>query len=384
MKNDFAKIATKTFGLLCVLLALAAWGATLPNQGRMEYVHELIDHAREERVAQPREGGYYQILMRPAKGQGVLRHTPIEFLTLSKIVRTAAQADDIYQFNSFRIYEPKPNLDFPNSVEGPVQTNSFGLFDRERSLEKQPGVRRIAVFGDSVIRGYGVTLDERFTSVLEARLNSGHGEKVEIINFAVPAYNLTQTFDVVMEKAPAFHPDVYVLAMTDITGARTLWADPFIQIVQDKQNLKYDFLRDLAKQSDITSEDSKELGRWKLAPYRESIMRELLLKIKAHAEQQQAKLVVFLVPSAQDQNIVDDGFAPLRQCLQGTGIPVVDASQTFKGTDLDNLRVSWHDLHPSAEGHKLIGENLYNKLYENPEAWKALTGISRNASSSGQ
>lgn len=374
MKTDFVKSGAKTLGLLCALLVLAAWGTTLRNQGRMEIVHELINHAREQRVTQLREGGYYESLMRPQKGQTAVRHTTIELITLSERERTAAQETDIYKFNSFRIYEARPNLDFPNSVEGPVKTDSHGLFDYEHSFEKPANIRRIALFGDSVIRGFGVSLEERFSTVLEKKLNSNGSRHFEAVNFAVPAYYLAQTYDVVMEKAPAFHPDVYVLGMTDITGARPVWSDPLIQIIQDKQDLKYDLLRNIVKESEIKSSDSKELGRWKLAPYHESTLRELFMKMKARVKQHSAKLVVFFVPSAQDQDALDGGFEPLRECLKGTGIPIVDASDTFKGTDLDNLRLSWHDMHPNAQGQRMIADALYNKLRENPEAWAAITG----------
>jgi len=384
MNSNFSKSGAKTFGLLCVLLGLAAWGTTLPNEGTMEYVHELINHAREQRVAQLREGGYYESLMRPEKGQTVVKHTIIEMITLSERVRTAAQETDIYKFNSFRIYEARPNLDFANSVEGPVKTDSHGLFDYEHSLEKPANARRIALFGDSVIRGFGVSLEERFSTLLEKKLNSQGRGNFEIVNFAVPAYYLPQTYDVVLEKAPAFHPDVYVLGMTDITGARPVWSDPLIQIIKDQQDLKYGSLRNVVKESGIKSTDSKELGRWKLSLYRERTMRELFLQMKANVEHQSAKLVVFFVPSAQDQNALDGGFEPLRECLKGTGIPIVDASDTFKGADLDNLRLSWHDMHPDHKGHSMIADNLYRKLRENPDAWLAITGEPNDSTKTGR
>lgn len=51
-----------------------------------------------------------------------------------------------------------------------VSYSSFGLRDSEHSLQKAPGVFRIAVLGDSYIEGLQVPLDSVFSKVLERTL----------------------------------------------------------------------------------------------------------------------------------------------------------------------------------------------------------------------
>src|SRR5437762_1953744 len=61
-----------------------------------------------------------------------------------------------------------------NRTEGEayVQINSQGLRDREHSLDKPPGVYRIAVLGDSYAEAMQVAIDEAFWSLLPAQLES--------------------------------------------------------------------------------------------------------------------------------------------------------------------------------------------------------------------
>src|SRR5258707_4300583 len=69
--------------------------------------------------------------------------------------------------SSFLVYEPKPNLRVVHPLEGAVETNSYGFFDREHALKKPAGTIRIATFGDSIARGWGRS--EEHTSELQSR-----------------------------------------------------------------------------------------------------------------------------------------------------------------------------------------------------------------------
>src|SRR6185437_7048589 len=229
-------------------------------------------------------------------------------------------------------------------TEGPVETNSYGFFDREHGLDKPAGVRRIAIMGDSITRGWGLPMADRYTSLLEKMLNDKSGEsgkKFEVLNFAVTAYTMTQIYDVTLEKASRFHPDVYVLALTPLSASPS-WGSQIASLVQKKRDLKYHFLRDLVKQSGLRSDDSADLSNWKLAPYREATLREILLRLQTFVHHQDAQLLVVIVPSVEGQDILALRLRPLDSILKGTRIPVVDVSDSFKGGDIDALRLNWH------------------------------------------
>ena len=102
-------------------------------------------------------------------------------------------------------------------------TNSFGMANPEYGYEKPPHTRRVAWLGDSVSVGpYGGS----FETLLENRLNQDSPvlgiEKFQMLNFSVPGYILLQKMDVALEKAPKFHPDIYIVQLDsqEIVGPR--------------------------------------------------------------------------------------------------------------------------------------------------------------------
>lgn len=378
LNSNFTKGMKISLSLLLALLVVAALAPKLPAVGGMSWARYVVDLARERHSYTFGESnGYYETLMAPSSSAGPNKFPPVALLTQSKLERTRIPGDQLFEADPFLIYKPKPNLDLANTSEGDVKTNAYGFFDRPWPLAKPPGTRRIVVFGDSVIRGTGVTYDQRFESLLQNKLNTGSGQHYEILNLAVGGYMLTQMFGMAMEKAPPFHPDVYVIAVTDRT-ANPIWAKYLAKLVLDGQDLRYGVLRKIVAEAGVTKKDSAATAQQKLAPYRESAMRAIFLDLKAHAEQNSARLVVFFVPSLQEEAVIDASFQPVRESLQGTGIPMVDASHTFSNYDHDQFRLDWFDQHPNVAGHRMIAENLYNKLHEDPAAWAAFTGPDSN------
>ena len=96
--------------------------------------------------------------------------------------------------------------------------------------------------------------------------------------------------------------------------------------------------------------------------------------MKDYTDGQSVPLVILLVPTAEDQYMTDHRFMALRTIVNQTSISVIDLTDTFSGIDIDPLRINWSDHHPSATGHRMIADNLYNKLLKNPDAWAAITG----------
>jgi lysophospholipase L1-like esterase len=102
------------------------------------------------------------------------------------------------------------------------RVNAEGLRGDETTVEKPPGVRRIAVLGDSIAFGYWVADEDGFPRQLQAMLNApgAAGGRVEVLNFGVPGYNLDQEIEALRTKALAFSPDLVVVAfcLNDLEG----------------------------------------------------------------------------------------------------------------------------------------------------------------------
>lgn len=96
-----------------------------------------------------------------------------------------------------------------------VRINDKGLRDAPRPYAKPPHTKRILVLGDSFVFGYGVEAPQRFTNLLEARLNSTksstNAQHYEVISAGVPSWGTTDELLYLQEEGLKYHPDIVLL-----------------------------------------------------------------------------------------------------------------------------------------------------------------------------
>jgi len=116
---------------------------------------------------------------------------------------------------------PNPKLGFelrPNShVASEVDYRINGEGFRGAPLTaRRPGVRRVAVFGDSIVFGYWVSEADAFPAQLGELL----GSRVEVLNLGVPGYNLDQEVESLRLRVDALQPDLVVFGfcLNDLDG----------------------------------------------------------------------------------------------------------------------------------------------------------------------
>jgi len=116
--------------------------------------------------------------------------------------------------------------------------NGRGLRDREYTLEKPPGVRRVLAFGDSFTFGSGIADGATFTDVAEARLDG-----VEILNLGVPGYGLDQILLSFLALGAAWQPDDVVVFLNSHVAGRHLTgivADGAVHVPADLTAVAFD------------------------------------------------------------------------------------------------------------------------------------------------
>jgi len=94
--------------------------------------------------------------------------------------------------------------------------NSFGIRDREYALNKEEGVFRIIVLGDSFTEGYGVNIEDTFIKKLEWLLNSDEtakDNKYEVLNFGCAGYSPLLEYILLKQKGMKFDPDLVILML---------------------------------------------------------------------------------------------------------------------------------------------------------------------------
>lgn len=130
-------------------------------------------------------------------------------------------------------YTVKDNFHLKSGVFS-VRTNSRGMRGPEPRSGKEPGVTRIAILGESSAFGYLVNDGEEAARLLENLLWST-GYKVEVINAAVPGYNLYQTKTRFEADVATLRPDVVLLYLGWNDLAYVVSDEPLAQRFRTRQ-----------------------------------------------------------------------------------------------------------------------------------------------------
>lgn len=102
----------------------------------------------------------------------------------------------------------------PGSVahaEVDYRINSRGMRGSELTEQKRPGLRRVAMLGDSIAFGYWVDERDALPRQLQDLLEQSGAGPVEVLNFGVPGYNLEQETELLRTAALRFAPDLVVV-----------------------------------------------------------------------------------------------------------------------------------------------------------------------------
>ncbi len=283
--------------------------------------------------------------------------------------------------NSARQYGLRPNV---RSIQTGVwvETNSLGFREKEYSLERTAGVRRIAVLGDSYTQGVGVEFSETFSKRLEAEL-SRSGNAHEVINFGVSGYNTVMELATFREVAAKFRPDLvivaYVLNDTErwgssgqvqeaggearsrltaahegLKGISTLYRylSPKVGAVFGLFNARYAIG---TTDQIIRSFEENSLG------WIES--RQALLDIAGEARKAGARTLVIVFPMMLDFATYPLGPAHDRitQFCKDNGIDVLDLLSRFEHEKVSDLVVML-DGHPNSRAHRIFADEILRYL----------------------
>jgi|AGTN01.1.fsa_nt_gi hypothetical protein len=147
--------------------------------------------------------------------------------------------EDFFHYEPFLGYRHFPSKLITYRSEGFSQgrMSKEGLRDREYSIEKPAGVKRIAFLGDSLTEGIQVDLFSTFAKKMECMLNgkcalglsstegvevvrpqTKSSKKYEVINFGCSAYGTVQEYLAFLSQARQYKPDICILcySITDI------------------------------------------------------------------------------------------------------------------------------------------------------------------------
>ncbi len=101
--------------------------------------------------------------------------------------------------------------------ENYVRINHDGNRDLDRALDAPADTLRIAFIGSSETEAEEVSLEKTFEAVIERELREagpGHWSNVEVMNFGVAGYGMSQEYLTLRDHVWKYHPKIVVLATT--------------------------------------------------------------------------------------------------------------------------------------------------------------------------
>jgi len=121
-----------------------------------------------------------------------------------------------YQPDRQRGYALRPNAEGWEVMENEVyiRVNSGGLRDRERPAPRPKQTLRVAALGSSEAAAFEVPLEETFEAEIERNLApiiARRGSRVEVLNFGVPGYSLSQQYLTLKNDVWKYAPQIVVL-----------------------------------------------------------------------------------------------------------------------------------------------------------------------------
>jgi hypothetical protein len=296
---------------------------------------------------------------------------PDQNITLRQMIR--------HSDNPRIIYELIPNLSV-QFVNKRVTINSHGFRGLEYSRSEDKKTTRIVGLGDSNMFGWGVSDDEYFLVLLEKYLNQStpFDSSWEVINMAVPGYNTVMEVEIFKGNGINYKPDIVVISYVmndfdlpnfireeeDYFSFRRSFAVEYFsnRLMNRSRTLKDDFIdapRNVSRNG-FESDPSRVPSRYKnmVGPdaYRSAMQELKLLSIKHNFQ-----LLVFTTYFPED----------VKEILRELDLPMLESGHAFteylhrhgiKEYVGSPLSVGLQDPHPSALGHIIMADTLYNYL----------------------
>jgi lysophospholipase L1-like esterase len=258
-----------------------------------------------------------------------------------------------------------------------VRLNSLGCRDREWSQEKPPGIRRIAVIGDSFTYGWGIEdVADRFTDRLQRRFDEQAPGTVEVMNVAKPAWDTTGQAAALSDLLSTYAIDEVVLAFVpnDIEKLipkrpgfdPTLPPEPVLVNISSSSLVDYLYRRlVLPRAATVTGYHDWLAGGYADPAVWRSHQARLFDMVRLCGERGVTLRVVllpFLRTSGERYNS-PRLHAIIEQFFQANHVPVVDLLPVIAGRDPADLTVSVMDSHPNETAHATFAEAIWRAFY---------------------
>jgi hypothetical protein len=262
-----------------------------------------------------------------------------------------------------------------------VVTNLDHFRDRDFSTQKLPDVTRIGVIGDSFAYGWGIDADQRFSNILEKKLNQDGPGKYEVYNASVPGWESKDELEFLKTRAGMFHFDTIILSyfLNDIYKNRAFNLD-YMTIKYDYWK-KYPIIRAVVDRSyflefvyvrlfNLFQSAAYDIGQREMTIYRDPQSwknhEQTLDEIINWCQENNANLIVVIFPYLDLVNKKPYPAAfvheKLNKFFTERNVPVIDLYPQLAPYPPKKLQANPFDMHPSAFVHGIVADLLSKQI----------------------
>ncbi len=247
-----------------------------------------------------------------------------------------------------------------------MSTNQWGLRDRPCEKTKPAGTYRIVMLGASHPMGTGVNDDEVMDNVAEDRLTreraGGQYQRYEILNFSVGGWGPVQLLADMDRRVFDFEFDALLW-----TGIDDLyWASKdVVDAANHGFEVPYPYVTNLMQQAGLGRDIAFADGLNRMKPYSEDLLRWIYSQVVARCREHGVTPMVAFIPHMSDISDEPDLLARKARQMEiahEAGMIVLDLTHAYDGVNARTMWIAPWDSHPNADGHRLLGDELYKTL----------------------
>ena len=250
-----------------------------------------------------------------------------------------------------------------------VATNEFAMRDDPCTVERTPGVPRIALVGASNDMGWGVAHEETYEARLETLLPAALGregvQRVEVLNFAVPGHTLLEHLWQVEESVARFAPDLVLVSVT-LPDLRSRMLERLSTRVRAGRDLHFDFVAELVARAGAGRGD-RAVDLWrKLEPFTDAIVRGAMEHLATIARARGLP-VALLVLKLDPGTSVHPKMRTAAAAAERAGVPAIEVFDALAEFSADESYVDTRaDHHPSSAAHAALAAEIARDVAADP------------------
>ncbi len=260
-----------------------------------------------------------------------------------------------------------------------TKLNEMGCRDKDWSVDKPEGVRRIAFVGDSFAYGWGINnVADRFTDIIQARLNQQRPHRTEVMNVAKPGWGTQQQVEPIEDMIDRYHVDEIVLCYVPNDIEKLLPTTPDFNPTKPPTSgffnldssclLDYLYRRVWLPRLPTVRVYHDWLAQGYTDPQVWSLQQQQLEIIAQYCRQHNVTLRVVLLPFIMTGGREYNAPA-LHQALTNffneIGVDVLDLLPLLANVDRKSLIVNQLDPHPNEKAHAMFADAIWKAFYKN-------------------